>query len=448
MTDFDFTDIEAWKAQGFQLLDILIVWLTSPVFYAQIAAIVGGWIVAKFLARAVRTRVPMLREEPSEGRMLYLQQWAYRLRDIVFPVLLVAIFAIAVPILDQTTGSSWLVRIAQSLALVLVLFNAVKILIPNESLRKIVNVIVLPSALLMVFGKFDDFTLLLDSVALELGNIRLSALFLIKAAIFGGLLFWLGRQSNNAGQNVIRKQEDLDLGMRELISKLFQIILFVAIGILFLQVLGVDLTALAVLGGAVGVGLGFGLQQIAANFISGMIILFERLLTIGDYVEMEDGRQGILKEINMRSTTIETYDGKEVMVPNEKFITTTFVNWTRDDPRQRYEVDFQVAYNTDLDLIPEMIGKAVAQHPQVLDDPEPVDVELRGFGDSGINFAVEFWADGIDDGKNKFSSDVLFIIWRTLRDNGIQIPYPQREVRILSDEPPVKMQRKKVSAKS
>jgi len=144
----------------------------------------------------------------------------------------------------------------------------------------------------------------------------------------------------------------------------------------------------------------------------------------------------------MRSTTLETYDGKEVMIPNEKFITTTFVNWTRDDPRQRYEVEFQVAYDTDIEQIPDIIGKAVSKHPQILDDPEPVDIELRGFGDSGINFAVEFWADGIDDGKNKFSSDVLFIIWRALRENGISIPYPQREVRILSDEKKFSVSRK------
>ena len=212
-----------------------------------------------------------------------------------------------------------------------------------------------------------------------------------------------------------------------------------------MQVLGIDLTALAVLGGAIGVGLGFGLQQIAANFISGMIILFERSLSPGDFIEMEDGKSGILKEINMRSTTLETYDGKEILLPNEKFITTTFVNWTRDDPRQRYEVDFSVSYDTDIDKIPDLIAKAVSKHPQVLDDPEPVDIELRGFGDSGIDFAVEFWADGIDDGKNKFSSDVLFIIWRTLKANNISIPFPQREIRILDEKPP--QVRKRTSTK-
>lgn len=421
----------------------ILAWLQSPTFYAQIGAIVAAWLIGKIVAAQIRKRVPLFHTEPGPGRFHFITKWLYRLRELVFPLVLVALLGVAIPVLDASVGASWLAKIAQGLALVLALYNAIALLVPSAGLRKIINLVVLPSALLMVFGQFEAFTSFLDTVAIQLGNIRLSALFLIKGAIFGAILFWLGRQSNTAGQNAIRSQDALDLGMKELISKLFQIVLFIALGIVFLQVLGVDLTTLAVLGGAVGVGLGFGLQQIAANFISGMIILFERLLTIGDFIEMEDGKSGILKEINMRSTTLETFDGKEVMVPNEKFITTTFVNWTRDDPRQRYEVEFQVAYDTDIDKVPDLIGKAVAKHPQVLDDPEPVDVELRGFGDSGINFAVEFWADGIDDGKNKFSSDVLFLVWRALRDNKIQIPFPQREVRILEGEKKLAVTRKK-----
>lgn len=426
--------IEPIKAQALEIWNIVFVWLKSPAFYAQIGAIIAAWFIAKILSKEIKKRVSFLTTEPDKkGRLYFILRWVYMVRELLRPLLLIAALAIAVSILDATVGTSWLVRLAQSLAVVLALNAAIQLFIPAGGLQRIVQVIALPSALLMVFGQFDAFTQWLDTVALELGNIRLSALFLIKAAIFGGILFWLGRQSNNAGQNVIQKQEGLDLSMKSLVGKLFEIVLFIVIGIVFLQLLGVDLTALAVLGGAVGVGLGFGLQQIAANFISGMIILFERSLSPGDFIEMEDGKSGILKEINMRSTTLETYDGKEIMLPNEKFITTTFVNWTRDDPRQRYEVDFTVAYDTDIEPLPELICKAVAEHPQVLDDPEPVDVELRGFGDHGIKFAVEFWADGIDDGKNKFSSDVLFIIWRTLRDNKISIPFPQREVRIIGD---------------
>ena len=428
-------DLEIYKAQALEIFQTLLVWLQSPTFWAQIGGIVVAWFVAKFIASLLRKRISLLNTEPAEGRMLFLRTIVYQIRELVSPLLLVALLGAVIPALDAVTGSSWLVKIAQGIALVLALKKAIEIFVPSLGLQKVIKLVVLPSALMMVFGVFDQFTQILDNTALQLGNIRLSALFLIKAAIFGSIIFWLGRQSNAAGQTAINRQETLDLGMKSLISKLFQILLFIVMGIVFLQVLGIDLTALAVLGGAVGVGLGFGLQQIAANFISGMIILFERSLSPGDYIEMEDGKAGILKEINMRSTTLETYDGKEVMLPNEKFITTTFVNWTRDDPRQRYEVEFSVSYDTDIDKIPEMIGKAVATHPQVLDDPEPVDVELRGFGDSGINFAVEFWADGIDDGKNRFSSDVLFLVWRALKENNIKIPFPQREVRILDGAP-------------
>jgi small-conductance mechanosensitive channel len=193
-----------------------------------------------------------------------------------------------------------------------------------------------------------------------------------------------------------------------------------------------------VFGGALGVGLGFGLQQIASNFISGIILLLERSIKIGDYIEMEDGKSGTLKTMNMRSSVLSTFDGKDIMVPNDRFITTQFINWTHEDPRQRYEVEFGVAYDTDLHKVPPLIIKAVSTHEQVLLEPEEPDVELRSFGDNGINFAVEFWVSGIDDGKNKFTSEVRFLIWDALKKEGIAMPFPQREIRILSDMPVAK----------
>ena len=139
----------------------------------------------------------------------------------------------------------------------------------------------------------------------------------------------------------------------------------------------------------------------------------------------------------MRSSTLETFDGKEINVPNEKFITTQFVNWTRDDPRQRYEVEFSVTYDTDLAKVPPIITAAVSSHPRVLQEPEEPDCELRAFGETGVNFGVEFWVDGLDDGPNKFSSDVLFLVWEALRDNGIRMPFVQREARNLESTAPL-----------
>jgi len=203
-----------------------------------------------------------------------------------------------------------------------------------------------------------------------------------------------------------------------------------------LQIVGINLTTLAVFGGALGVGLGFGLQQIASNFISGIIILLDGSLTVGDYIELEDGRTGHLIALNMRSSTIETFEGKEIVVPNEQFITTAFTNWTRKDPFQRYTVEFSVSYDSDIPAIPALILEAVRKHPQILETPEPPDCEITGFGDSGVNFHVEYWMEGIDDGKNRVDSDLMIIIWNTLKENNISIPFPQREVRIIGGESP------------
>ena len=205
--------------------------------------------------------------------------------------------------------------------------------------------------------------------------------------------------------------------------------------------MGIDLTALAVFGGALGVGLGFGLQQIASNFISGIIILLDRTISIGDFIELEDGRSGTLRELTMRSATLETFDGKDIMVPNERFITTAFTNWTHNNKKQRYSLHFQVAYDTDLEPMFEIVREVCASHPKVLSGQavpfeERPDAEIEGFGDSGIDILVEFWMEGIDDGVNRVGGDLNLMIWMALKQHGIQIPFPQREITVLGGEMP------------
>jgi small-conductance mechanosensitive channel len=182
-----------------------------------------------------------------------------------------------------------------------------------------------------------------------------------------------------------------------------------------------------------------GLQSIASNFISGIIILLDRSLTIGDYVELETGQTGFVREFRMRYTVLETYDGKDILVPNEAFISNLLINWSHKDPKQRYRVDFSVPYATNIREMVEFIKVAVAEHPKVLsgDDlpfEEQPDCEIDSFGDSGVNMFVEFWMEGIDDGKNRVGGDLLLTIFETLKENGIEIPFPQREVRILNPE--------------
>lgn len=306
----------------------------------------------------------------------------------------------------------------------------------NTSVIFLLKWVGIPIAILYMLGWLGGVVSYLDSLSVEIGNIRFTVYAVARTVVFGIILFWLGRASNDTGQRVIRGNQALDVGTREVIAKLFEIGVFVVIFLLLLQVMGVDLTALAVFGGALGVGLGFGLQQIASNFISGLIILLDRSISIGDYIELEDGRAGVLRELSMRSATLETFDGKDIMVPNERFITTAFTNWTHNNTKQRYPLRFQVAYDTDLEKMFDIVREVVASHPKVLtgDDlpiAERADVEIEGFGESGIDILVEFWMAGIDDGDNRVGGDLLLMIWTALKANGIEIPFPQREVKIV-----------------
>ncbi len=427
-------NLDSFKAQGQHLIDIVISWLTSPQFYAQVIAIIAAFIIGRIAAKQILARVPLFVTEPTEGRLLRYQKLLFSLRDLVKPALIVLAMAIAAGICDSSVGSSWLVRLASTAATISLLASVIKRFIANPIANAAARWIGLPLAAIYMFGYMPQLIDWLDNTALQAGNIRISALSIIKACGFGSVFFFIGRLSSNAGQKVIRDQQTVDIQTRELAAKALEILVFCIVGLLLFNVLGLDLSTLAVLGGALGVGLGFGLQQIASNFISGIIILLERSFKVGDYIELEDGRVGTLQKINMRSSILSTWDGKDIMVPNERFITTRFINWTHADPRQRYEVPFVVSYETDLHKIPPLIEKAVSSHKSVLSEPEPVSCELKKFGDFGAHFSVKFWVNGIDDGPNNFTSDVHFLVWDALQKGKIKLATPHHQVAILGAE--------------
>lgn len=303
----------------------------------------------------------------------------------------------------------------------------------NSGVRYFAFFVLSPTIMIYAVGFLDELVSILEGVNINLGNISFTLYALARTVIFGTILFWLGRVSNRKGRDFIRQRQTLTDTTKELVLKAFQIGLFVLIALVIMQIAGIDLTALVVFGGAIGVGLGFGLQQIASNFISGIIILLDRSIAIGDYIELEDGRAGVLRELTMRSATLESYDGKDIMVPNERFITTAFVNWSHAHKKQRYPIVFQVAYDTDLEKLFKILREVASSHPQVLSgDNVPIeerpDAEIQAFKDSGIEILLEFWMEGVDDGRNRVGGDLLFMIYKALQENNIVIPYPQREV--------------------
>jgi len=281
---------------------------------------------------------------------------------------------------------------------------------------------------LYALGLLAPLTAYLSATVIAVGNIAFSVMALVRGVIAGSLLFWLGRWSNDRSARYIANQQDLRPGTRQLAVKAAELVIFATAFLLLMSVMGINLSTLAVLGGAIGVGLGFGLQKIASNYISGVILLLEGQATVGDYVELDGGEAGTIKKMIARAVILETFDGRWIVVPNEDFITTRVVNYSDSGSANRYEARFSVSYDTDINRVPAIVESAVAKDPDVLDKPYPPDCELRGFGDSGIDFAVEFWVNGLDDGAHKFTSGVLFRVWNALKENDIEIPYPHRVV--------------------
>ncbi|MGB0907852.1 MAG: mechanosensitive ion channel family protein [Maricaulaceae bacterium] len=429
---------DAIKAKAQELLAQIIAWSKSPAFLAQLAAIIAAFFLSAMAARQLKRRVPLWSKLPQKDVKFHaIREIIYRARNFLRPIIFVGLLTGAAAALKAMPnfGQDWAVKIAQGFAIVFLLFSAIKTYISNPLIRKLATWTLVPLALLAVIGYFDDFVNLLESTQIMvMGDTPITVMTLIKLGLFGGLFFWIGNITNNKGQDTIRAQDGLDVTTREVAAKMFQILLFIIIFVLVLSFAGIPLSGLVVIMSAIGLGIGFGLQPLAANFISGLIILFDRSVKVGDFISLEDGRYGRVRAINMRSTTVLTADGKDIMVPNTMFTESAYENWTHEDPLQRYEVNFTVDFETDLDTLEDILMPEILKNPDVLSSPDKPSLEMRGFGEFGVNMALEFWCEGIDDGPNKFTSDVNFIILRTLKANNIQISYPRR-VMIGSPQP-------------
>src|SRR5213075_2933736 len=255
-------------------------------------------------------------------------------------------------------------------------------------------------------------------------SLSLVQIFLLIALLVG--VFWFSSGTKRFLFNRLLAQSGLDRSLQYAIAQLVSNIVLV-VGIFFvLENAGIHLAALAVFSGAVGVGVGFGLQNIASNFISGLVILAERPITIGDRVEVA-GVAGQVQQIRARSTVILTNDNIAMIVPNTKFIDSPVTNWTYGDPRVRFRIPVSVAYGSDIEQVRDALLDVARADPQVLSDPPP-NVFLDKFGDSSMNFELVVWSDEMNHRPRRFRSDLNFAIATKFRELGIEIPNPQRDV--------------------
>ena len=259
-------------------------------------------------------------------------------------------------------------------------------------------------------------------------SLSLIQVFLLIALLIA--VFWFSSRTKHFLFNRFLVNSGLDRSLQYAIAQLVSNLVLIVGIFIVLENTGIHLGALTVFAGAVGVGVGFGLQNIASNFISGLVILAERPITIGDRVEVA-GIIGQVQKINARSTVVVTNDNIATIVPNQKFIDSPITNWTYGDPRVRFRLPVGVAYGSDVEKVRDTLIAAARANAQALSDPAP-SVFFVGFGESSLNFELVVWSDEMSHRPRRFRSDLNFAIEKNLREAGIEIPFPQRDLHIRS----------------
>lgn len=429
--------VQKMLGYGEQGIELALSWLTSPAAWSQFGLLVVAFGLAWYLSRRLnKVLVHLLTPaEDAEGLIATARRFVLQFLPLMLPLLAYIFTAVGEQVVRSLFDSGAVIAFGKRVFLFLAARILVQRIISDPFLKLLGKFILIPIAALYALGLLETATTALTEFQVGIGNISFSLMALVRGLIAGSLLFWLGRWSNDQSAAMIGKQKELRPATRQLAVKAVEIVIFGAAFLLLMNIMGISLTSLAVLGGAIGVGLGFGLQKIASNFISGVILLLEGQATVGDFVELDGGEAGTIVKMTARAIILETYDGRWIVVPNEDFIITRVINYSDQGSANRYEAAFSVSYDTDINTVPAIVEAAVQAHPDVLLEPYPADCELRGFGESGIDFSVEFWVNGIDDGRHKYTSDVLFRIWNVLKDNDIQIPYPHRVVEFKGEMP-------------
>ncbi|MEX1140651.1 MAG: mechanosensitive ion channel domain-containing protein [Bacteroidota bacterium] len=281
-----------------------------------------------------------------------------------------------------------------------------------------------------IFRSIKDF---LSVPIFTLGETQLTLWTFLYLLVFLLLLIYISGKLKNWVSGRLLARSSLQVGMRIAIGSMLRY-LVVVIGLLvLLQTAGIDLTTLNVLAGAIGIGVGFGLQTIANNFISGLIILFEGPVKIGDRIEIGDV-EGDVARVGTLSTSVVTNDNITIIIPNARLISDNIINWSHNDEVVRFKIPLSVAYGSDIKLVEKLLLEVAAEDDDILDDPPPF-VILREFGDSGLHFELRVWSGTLTHRKGRLISKINVAVYERFQKNGIEIPFPQRDIHIRTNTP-------------
>ena len=422
----------------------VIQWLWDAVFNFVVTLLTPGWrqyqvliivglvVMSWLLARLLDPRV--------EARARNLEGWPkWRLRIIVqarkrlgLMIFALSAWGLYIVMREVTWPSrSYLIGLAATLAIIWLIIGVAARFIHNRFLRRVVSWGLWIYATLYYLNWTDEVAGFLDRIALEIGEVRLSLLTVFSGLVVIGVVLVLARLLSQKLSANIRRNDEISPSMQVLAVKGVQVVIYGLAGVIAIRSFGFDLTGLAVLSGAIGVGLGFGLQKVVSNLVSGIIILLDKSIKPGDVISLGE-TFGWIQTLGARYASVVTRDGKEYLIPNEDLITGQVVNWSHSNEFVRLDMYFGTSYDDDPHLVRKIAIEAATSANRVLSSKPPV-CHIVGFGDSSVDYILRFWITDPTQGLTNVKGQVYLALWDAFKANGISIPFPQREVRVLND---------------
>ena len=408
--------------------------VTSPWFYLQLGLILAGAGIAFAAGAAIRLRIDMTSLAmgwPTPLR-LFMRVLIGSASTAVFAVEMT--LARVVMLTSTWPSRSYLLSVAANLAFAWLIIRLVTSVIRNTFIVRVVSVSAWLVAALSILGQLEPTIEALDSVSVVLGGLRLTPLLLIKLGVLLVVALWLSNIASNFAESRITRSGDLTPSIQVLLIKMIRLALMIFAVALVMSAVGINLSALAIFSGAAGVGIGFGLQKIVANFISGIILLADKSVKPGDLVTIGDST-GRINEMKTRYISVAAGDGREFLIPNEDLVTQKVTNWTYTDKNTLVKVNFGTNYDADPRLVCKLAIDVAAAAPRAIKG-KPPNCILTEFAEAGMKFSLTFWiAD--PDGMDNVKSEVMLALWEAFKREGIRVPYPVREIRILGGALPV-----------
>lgn len=396
--------------------------------FVQVGIIVALFGVSNLAHRWLEPRLERrLRRIQRQPRLLrFLALLLRRIRWIVFALTLWLARLIMLQV--AWPSQSYFIGVALALVSAWLIISVASRIIRNRTLARIVAIVAWSAAALNILGLLDPAVTLMDSdaLAVSMGDLRVSLWLVVKGLLLLAALLWGAAAIGSFIERQLSANKDLTPSLQVLIGKIIKVTL---IGLAFLFALtstGIDVTALAVFSGALGLGLGFGLQKVVSNLVSGIIILLDKSIKPGDVITLGE-TFGWIATLRSRYVSVVTRDGREYLIPNEDFVTQQVVNWSFSSRTIRLEVKFGVAYDSDPHEVRKLAIDATKSVPRVADEPGPV-CHLAGFGDSSLDFVLRFWIGDPEGGVMNVRGLVMLALWDAFREAGVKIPFPHREV--------------------